>query len=112
MLKLFPVNRNPLNVFMEFANFMFDVFIGFIKIVIDNGVVEISSVNFLYFFTLLHWSDELLLLHAETNKINWTWLLPLVEYISYFPWPYVCFLLIISRLRFYCESYHYDFLKD
>ena len=54
MLKLFPVNRNPLNVFMEFANFMSDVFIGFVKIVIDNGVVEISSVNFLYFFTLLH----------------------------------------------------------
>ena len=59
---LTPLNRNPLGIAVYLAHCFFQVVVGGVKIIVDNGVIEVGSVQLLDHSAIFHRLDVNLLL--------------------------------------------------
>ena len=67
---LAPLNRNPLGIAVYLAHCFFQVVVGGVKIIVDNGVIEVGSVQLLDHSAFFHWLDVNLLLWKQRMRFT------------------------------------------
>ena len=67
---LAPLNRNPLGIAVYLAHCFFQVVVGGVKIIVDNGVIEVGSVQLLDHSAFFHRLDVNLLLWKQQLRFT------------------------------------------